>query len=96
MNLSENYALSVGLLANRIQGAKGLIVSDNTTADLYKSAELQALQEKLNTIGYDVGKPDGIWGPKSRKAIRLYQLQNGLVGDGFPNRQVLMKAEIQG
>jgi len=95
-NLSENYALSVGLLANRIQGASGLKVNDDTTADLYKSAELQALQEKLNTIGYDVGKPDGIWGPKSRKAIRLYQLQHGLVGDGFPNRQVLMKAEIIG
>ena len=95
-NLSENYALSVGLLSNRIQGASGLKVNDDTTADLYKSAELQALQEKLNTIGYDVGKPDGIWGPKSRKAIRLYQLQHGLVGDGFPNRQVLMKAEIIG
>ena len=95
-NLSENYALSVGLLANRIQGATGLKVSNNKTTDLYKSAELKALQEKLNTIGYDVGKPDGIWGPKSRKAIRLYQLQHGLVGDGFPNRQVLMKAEIIG
>lgn len=95
-NLSENYALSVGLLANRIQGAAGLKVNKNTQVDLYKSVELQALQEKLNTIGYDVGKPDGIWGPKSRKAIRLYQLQNGLVGDGFPNRQVLTKAEIHG
>jgi membrane-bound lytic murein transglycosylase B len=95
-NLSENYALSVGLLANRIQGATGLKVSENTHVELYKSAELQALQEKLNNIGYDVGKPDGIWGPKSRKAIRLYQLENGLVGDGFPNRQVLIKAEIHG
>ena len=95
-NLSENYALSVGLLANSIQGADGLTISEQPNVDLYKSAELQALQEKLNTIGYDVGKPDGIWGPKSRKAIRLYQLQNGLVGDGFPNRQVLIKAEIQG
>jgi membrane-bound lytic murein transglycosylase B len=95
-NLSENYALSVGLLANRIQGDTGLKVSKNTHVELYKSAELQALQEKLNTIGYDVGKPDGIWGPKSRKAIRLYQLKNGLVGDGFPNRQVLIKAEIHG
>jgi len=95
-NLSENYALSVGLLANRIQGAAGLIVNENTHIDMYKSAELQALQKKLNTIGYDAGKPDGIWGPKSRKAIRLYQLQNGLVGDGFPNRQVLTKAEIHG
>ena len=45
-------------------------------------------------MGYDVGKPDGIWGPKSRKAIRLYQLQHGLVGDGFPSREVLIKAGI--
>jgi membrane-bound lytic murein transglycosylase B len=92
-NLSENYALSVGLLANRIQGAAGLKISNNNN-NLYKSAELQALQEKLNIMGYDVGKPDGIWGPKSRKAIRLYQLQHGLVGDGFPNREVLIKADI--
>ena len=93
-NLSENYALSVGLLANLIQGAAGLKTSNNPPVALYKSAELQALQEKLNVMGYDAGKPDGIWGPKSRKAIRLYQLQHGLVGDGFPNRQVLIKAEI--
>jgi len=95
-NLSENYALSVGLLANRIQGGQGLKISPNSDENLYKSAELQALQEKLNTIGFDVGKPDGIWGPKSRKAIRSYQLQHDLVGDGFPNREVLIKAGIQG
>jgi len=93
-NLSENYALSVGLLANRIQGAAGLKLENKNNNNLYKSSELQALQEKLNIMGYDVGKPDGIWGPKSRKAIRLYQLQHGLVGDGFPNREVLIKAEI--
>jgi membrane-bound lytic murein transglycosylase B len=95
-NLSENYALSVGLLANRIQGAAGLNLSNKTNVDLYKSAELHALQIKLNIMGYDVGRPDGIWGPKSRKAIRLYQLQHGLVGDGFPNREVLIKAGVQG
>jgi membrane-bound lytic murein transglycosylase B len=93
-NLSENYALSVGLLANRIQGAAGVPLHDKSNEHLYKPAELQALQEKLNIMGYDVGKPDGIWGPKSRKAIRLYQLQHGLVGDGYPNREVLLKAEI--
>ncbi|MBA6364714.1 peptidoglycan-binding protein, partial [Colwellia sp. BRX8-8] len=54
------------------------------------------LQEKLNTLGFDVGKPDGIWGPKSRKAIRLYQLQHNLIADGFPNSAVLIKAGIQG
>jgi membrane-bound lytic murein transglycosylase B len=95
-NLSENYALSVGLLANRIQGGAGITLNDKSNDNLYKSAELQALQEKLNFMGYDVGKPDGIWGPKSRKAIRLYQLQNGLVGDGFPTREVLINAEING
>jgi len=93
-NLSENYALSVGLLANRIQGAAALKVSNKDNNNLYKSSELQALQEKLNIMGYDVGKPDGIWGPKSRKAIRLYQLQHGLVGDGFPNREVLKMAKV--
>ncbi|MBA6365643.1 lytic murein transglycosylase, partial [Colwellia sp. BRX8-8] len=41
-NLSENYALSVGLLANRIQGASGLKVSAQDKDVLYKPAELQA------------------------------------------------------
>ncbi|MBA6255498.1 MULTISPECIES: lytic murein transglycosylase [unclassified Colwellia] len=95
-NLSENYALSVGLLANRIQGAAGLKISDKSQRNLYKPVELQALQKKLNMMGYNVGNPDGIWGPKSRKAIRLYQLQHGLVGDGFPSRAVLNKAGIKG
>lgn len=95
-NLSENYALSVGLLANRLQGAKGLKVMANKHDNLYRTKELQTLQEKLNSIGFDAGKPDGIWGPKSRKAIRAYQLQHGLVADGFPNREVIIKASAQG
>lgn len=95
-NLSENYALSVGLLADRIQGAAGMKMPEKNSENLYKSTELQALQEKLNSIGLDVGKPDGIWGPKSRKAIRSFQLKHDLVADGFPNREVLIKAGIQG
>jgi len=39
-------------------------------------------QTLLNTLGYDVGPPDGLVGSRTRKAIELFQSRNGLEANG--------------
>lgn len=94
-NLSKSYALSVGILANKLVGAKGLTFAsaEKKTNSPYSVAEMKTLQSQLNALGFDTGKPDGIWGPKSRKAIRLFQLQHQLIADGYPNKEVFLTVE---
>ncbi|KGJ91537.1 lytic murein transglycosylase [Colwellia psychrerythraea] len=89
-NLSKSYALSVGILANKLIGAKGMNFSRNNRATVksYSATQMKNLQGQLNSLGFDTGKPDGIWGPKSRQAIRSFQLHHQLIADGYPNKEV--------
>ena len=90
-NLSKSYALSVGILANKLVGATGLtLLENNDTQAPFSTLEMKTLQSQLNALGFDSGEPDGIWGPNSRKAIRLFQLQHQLIADGYPNKEVFV------
>ncbi|UCD81642.1 MAG: ankyrin repeat domain-containing protein [Desulfobacterales bacterium] len=39
-------------------------------------------QKKLNELGYDAGKPDGIWGKKTVEAVKSFQRDDGLPETG--------------
>ena len=41
-------------------------------------AQVKSVQQALNTKGYDAGPADGALGPRSRGAIRAYQIANNL------------------
>jgi photosystem II stability/assembly factor-like uncharacterized protein len=45
-------------------------------------AGIKAAQQALNAAGYDAGPPDGKAGSRTVEAIRRYQADKGLVGDG--------------
>ncbi len=93
-NLSKSYALSVGILANKLIGAQGIqAFADNQQSAVYSVTQMKSLQENLNLIGFETGEPDGIWGPRSRHAIRLFQLKHQLIADGFPNKEVFVVIE---
>nr|WP_228371157.1 lytic murein transglycosylase [Shewanella piezotolerans] len=83
-NRSTFYAIAVGHLADRINGAVGLNVKPPKMPNLSR-ARVKALQSQLNALGFDVGKPDGILGSKSLKGLQAFQKGNGLVADGYPN-----------
>ena len=51
------------------------------------------LQNLLKSIGYDVGKVDGILGAKTRQAVRLVQLELGLSADSWPTNELLSKLQ---
>jgi membrane-bound lytic murein transglycosylase B len=86
-NRSQFYAIAVGRLAERISGAKALHRPPVNTPNL-TLAQLMSLQQKLTSLGFDVGKPDGIMGPATRKGIRDFQFAHKMIADGFPNSTV--------
>ena len=99
-NLSKSYALSVGILANKLVGAGGFTFNKKLQNNAqsrdkaYSVTEMKNLQSQLNELGLDTGEPDGIWGPKSRNAIRTFQLQYQLIADGYPNREVFLQVAL--
>jgi membrane-bound lytic murein transglycosylase B len=87
-NNSSTYALAVGHLADRILGSKGFVNGwpDDTALNSSQRTELQA---RLSKRGYDIGKPDGVIGPKTRAALMDFQSKAGLRPDGFPSGNAL-------
>ena len=88
-NRSESYALSVGLLADRIAGAGALRRPPPPDQQALSRNEVEHLQVALNQRGYDAGEADGVMGPATRSAVRAFQREAGLVSDGYPDRSVL-------
>ena len=85
-NRSQSYALAVGLLADRINGA-GKLKQPLPSVEAIRVSRTKtlALQQTLNELGYESGKPDGVVGPATARAIRGFQASRGLVADGYPN-----------
>lgn len=54
---------------------------------------LSNVQVALSNLGYVVGTPDGVIGPKSRAAIRAYQVDSGLPTSGEPSRALYEKLQ---
>lgn len=92
-NRSEYYAISVGHLADRINGASGLHHPPPNVARL-TFEQVKQLQVALNGAGFDTGNPDGVLGSGTRKAVRAFQKSKGLIADGYPSAEVFAALEI--
>lgn len=51
--------------------------------DALTTAENRTVQTKLKRWGYYKGSVDGIYGPKTKEAVRYFQRKNGLAVDGI-------------
>lgn len=58
-----------------------------------KGAEVFKLQKFLNAKGYDCGDPDSDFGPKTERALKVFQADNGLVVDGVCNAKNTARME---
>ena len=88
-NRSEFYAISVGRLADRIAGAGGLTRQPPDDGLRLSRAAVLQMQRQLNALGYDSGKPDGIFGSGTRRALRAFQKDQQVIADGYPSQQML-------
>ena len=88
-NQSFVYVLTAGYFATRLEGAQ---VYDAGNPDPGLSgAQMKSLQTKLQSMGYDVGKVDGILGARTRAAVQAEQARLGLPADAWPTPELLSK-----
>ena len=88
-NNATAYALTVGLLAERLEGRGRLVARWPSGDRLLSRAEKAELQRKLMALGLDPGPVDGKVGPETRKAIRAFQKRAGKPADGYANHNLL-------
>lgn len=88
-NRSEYYALSVGILADRLIGAGPLVQPPSTEEAALNRSTVEQMQKQLNLLGFDAGEADGVMGSLTQTALREYQAANGMIADGYPDRTTL-------
>lgn len=90
-NFATSYALAVGLLSDRLSGG-GMLVTDWPRDELpLDMSQSMAMQDGLTALGFDTGGSDGVFGRRSRQALRDYQRARGLPSDGFPTPELLTR-----
>ncbi|MEM7002361.1 MAG: lytic murein transglycosylase [Pseudomonadota bacterium] len=88
-NRSANYALSVGRLADRIAGLGKLARPLSTDGGNLTTQHLVQAQNSLTELGYSPGAADGLLGPATRRALRAFQTERGLIADGYPSPELV-------
>ena len=88
-NPAEAYALAIGHLADRLRGGGPLLQAWPREERVLTLAERYELQQLLGRRGFDIGEPDGRIGPRTRIAIRNFQVATGQIPDGFASSHVL-------
>lgn len=89
-NNSNNYAIAVGHLADRLVGRNPLTKTAPLNDQALSAAEIKEIQARLKLAGFAPGNTDGIAGMQTKEAIRHYQHQHQLVADGFVSYPLLM------
>ncbi|MEX0286234.1 MAG: lytic murein transglycosylase [Paracoccaceae bacterium] len=88
-NQSFVYVLTAGYFATRLEGASVYNAGNPDTG--LSGDQMKALQRKLQSRGYDVGKVDGILGARTRSAVQAEQARLGLPADAWPTPALLSK-----
>ena len=83
-NRSTLYALSVGILARQIAGGPGVMQAAPSDDEPLSRSTVIDIQDRLAKLGLYKDDTDGLLGPKTRSALRLFQQQTGLPADGHP------------
>ena len=88
-NPAEAYALAIGHLADRLRGGGPFVQKWPRYERVLSRAERLELQQRLLQRGYELGEPDGHFGPATRAALRDFQARIGKVPDGFATAAIL-------
>ncbi len=90
-NNSDLYAIGVGHLSDRLNGAGPLQGSFPADANGLSKADRLTIQRGLTARGYDVGTIDGVIGAKTEAAIRDFEARQGMAVTGVAGPDVLAR-----
>ncbi|MFN7101883.1 MAG: lytic murein transglycosylase [Pseudorhizobium sp.] len=86
-NQSFIYTTSAAYFATRLMG--GPVYQKGNPDIGLDDTGMRALQTKLQGLGHDVGKVDGILGSGTRRAVQKEQTRLGMAADGWPTQALL-------
>ena len=61
---------------------------------MLRGDDVAELQSRLDALGFDTGKPDGIFGPQTECGLRDFQLNRGLAVDGVSGPEVITELRL--
>jgi lytic murein transglycosylase len=88
-NSSDAYAMGVAHLGDRLVGGHPIKARWPTSEPMLGKEEREEVQRRLVSLGLYSGETDGKLGSKTREAVRNFQLDRGLIADGYSNAAVL-------
>lgn len=88
-NTADAYVVAVGHLADRIRGAPAFQRGWPRHLRVLTFDERIELQKRLTSAGFDTEKIDAKMGPLTVDAIRRFQMDQGILPDGYPSLSVL-------
>ena len=92
-NRSTLYALSVGILARQIAGGSGVQQAAPDDDQPISRETVIDIQNRLIKLGLYKDEADGLLGPKTRSALRLFQQQQALPADGHPTQEAIRRLQ---
>jgi membrane-bound lytic murein transglycosylase B len=92
-NRSTLYALSVGILARQIAGGPGVQQAAPDDDQPISRETVIDIQNRLIRLGLYKDDADGLLGPKTRSALRLFQQQQALPADGHPTQEAIRRLQ---
>jgi peptidoglycan lytic transglycosylase B len=92
-NRSTFYALSVTILAQQIAGGPTVMQPAPADDEPLSRDTVIDIQTRLARLGFYTDETDGLLGPKTRSAVRLFQKQAGLPADGHPTPEMVARLQ---
>ena len=92
-NRSTLYALAVAILAQQIAGGPAVMQAPpEDDAPLSRDTVID-MQTRLARLGFYTDETDGLLGPKTRSAVRMFQKQIGMPADGHATPQLVARLQ---
>jgi membrane-bound lytic murein transglycosylase B len=92
-NRSTLYALSVAILAQHIAGGPPVMQGPPADDEPLSRDTVIDMQNRLARLTLYTDEIDGLLGPKTRSAVRLYQKQIGMPADGHPTPEFVRRLQ---
>ncbi len=98
MKLKLKIGVAIFLAVLSVGFASAFLINEQTTSVVEptaiinassNSSDIKLIQKKLKNWGYYKGNVDGIYGSKTKSAVKLFQKRNGLTVDGIVGNKTL-------